>query len=130
LAFRIIENVNPKPPVDGSGRLLSFVGTLYLGTEQASSLGAPNQRCFREYGSAMAIFFSPSNVGASAIIQTIDTFRRAARGQQWSLAAPSQTLEIEAANPASDYASLRWNHSLGDYFTRAVICSYRHDFLA
>lgn len=129
--FRIIENANPKPPVDGVGRLLPFVGALYVGNEQANSIGAPEQRCFREYGSAMAVFFAPSNTGSDAVIQTIENFRKVARGQIWgTLPDPALVLEIESVNPASEFAALRWGHSLGDFFTRVAVCTYRFDFKA
>lgn len=127
--FLLVENRNPTVPKDGVGRLLPFVSAMYVSSEQANSIGDPNHRCFRETGSAMALFFAPSNTGMTDLIQTVENFRFAARGREWSLPAPSLRLLIESANPATEYATLKWSHSLGDYYSIASVCTYSYDFL-
>lgn len=126
LPFVNIENRNPKPPTDAVGNVQPFVSALYVASESAHSLGDPDKRCWRELGTVMALFFWPSNTGVGNLITTIDAFRAKARGRQWTQS--NWVLDIEKADPAIDYASLRWAHSLGDYLIRAVVLGYRYDF--
>jgi hypothetical protein len=124
-----VDNRNPKPPVDGNGRLLPFVSSLYAATESPNSLGSPDERCWRELGSCMALFFVPSNTGTKAVLPVVDAFRNSARGRMWRLPLPAVVLEVERADPMGDYASARWQHSLGDYRILSVVLGYRFDFV-
>lgn len=119
-----IENVQVEPPKDANGKLVDFLGVLYIATERAVTIG---RTCNRESGTINVIIYRVAGRGVDAAVQTADEIRDLFAGRDLVVPPPGVRLGLQEAAPLSPFLG-RPGAPTGAYYVGMVGIAYDYDF--
>lgn len=122
-----IINESPEYPVDAWGRPLPFMALFGLGTEERTSIGAPNHACWREMGNVNIAFYYPTGLGANAPRELADQVRGVLRGRSLPTIPAQRHVQIKSVDPLTNMTD-KEETAAGAYYVAAVSAHYQFDF--
>lgn len=119
-----VENLPSDPPKDTNGRLVPFLATFFLATEQALSIG---RNCFRESGTINVMVYALAGRGVDDSVATADAIRDRFAYRDLPVVAPGVRFALKEANPLTAYLG-RSGAPTGAFYVGMVAVSYDFDF--